>query len=67
MSKTPNAFFRHLTHRPEMLREMDKVELTDDGKTVWSLEAWRGLAAWMVVYAHYRPFVSPDVSLLSFC
>ena len=47
-------------------REIDKVELTDDGKTVWSLEAWRGLAAWMVVYAHYRPFVSPDVSLLSF-
>ena len=47
-------------------REIDKVELTDVGKTVWSLEAWRGLAAWMVVYAHYRPFVSPGVSLLSF-
>lgn len=39
MSQTPSTFFRHLTHTPAMLREMDKVELTDDGKTVLRLGA----------------------------
>lgn len=37
-----------------------------DGQTVWSLEALRGLAAWMVVYAHYASFANIDISLLRF-
>lgn len=37
-----------------------------DGQTVWSLEALRGLAAWMVVYAHYASFANIDIPLLRF-
>jgi peptidoglycan/LPS O-acetylase OafA/YrhL len=65
-SKTASALFRYLTFTLVMQPEINRAEMTDDGKTVWSIEAWRGLAAWLVVYAHYRPFVSPDVTLLSF-
>lgn len=37
-----------------------------DGQTIWSLEALRGVAAWMVVYAHYAPFANIDIPLLRF-
>lgn len=37
-----------------------------DAQTLWSLEALRGVAAWMVVYAHYAPFANIDIPLLRF-
>jgi len=37
-----------------------------DNPTVWSLEALRGLAAWMVVYTHYASFAGIDIALLRF-
>lgn len=37
-----------------------------DGQTVWSLEALRGLAAWLVVYSHYASFANIDMPLLRF-
>lgn len=33
---------------------------------LWTLEAWRGLAAWMVVYAHICSFAGWDSPLLRF-
>lgn len=37
-----------------------------DGQTLWSLEALRGLAAWMVVYAHYALYAGVDIAMLRF-
>jgi peptidoglycan/LPS O-acetylase OafA/YrhL len=39
---------------------------TADQDTLWTLEAWRGLAAWLVVYAHLNPLAGLDVPLLRF-
>lgn len=36
------------------------------GETLWTLEAWRGIAAWMVVYAHLHPLGGLDLPLLRF-
>lgn len=33
---------------------------------LWTLEAWRGLAAWLVVYAHVYPLAGVDWPLLRF-
>lgn len=33
---------------------------------LWPLEAWRGLAAWLVVYAHVHPLAGVDWPLLRF-
>ena len=38
---------------------------TDDA-TVWPVEAWRGLAAWMVVYSHYWTGADSSWPLLRF-
>ena len=35
-------------------------------ETLWTLEAWRGLAAWLVVYAHLHPLAGLDLPLLRF-
>jgi peptidoglycan/LPS O-acetylase OafA/YrhL len=35
-------------------------------QTLWTLEAWRGLAAWMVVFAHCQGLFSSDVPMLRF-
>ena len=45
---------------------MNSSRSEHDGQTVWSLEALRGLAAWMVVYAHYASFANIDIPLLRF-
>lgn len=37
------------------------------GETLWTVEAWRGLAAWMVVFAHFRVLAGLDDPLLRFC
>lgn len=37
-----------------------------EAQTVWSIEALRGLAAWMVVYAHYATYANIDIPLLRF-
>ncbi|MDB5845032.1 MAG: hypothetical protein JWP79_2342 [Polaromonas sp.] len=37
-----------------------------EAHTVWSLEALRGLAAGMVVYAHYASYANIDIALLRF-
>jgi peptidoglycan/LPS O-acetylase OafA/YrhL len=37
----------------------------DDG-TVWPVEAWRGLAAWMVVYSHYWASADSSWQVLRF-
>ncbi len=37
-----------------------------DDSTVWMVEAWRGLAAWMVVYAHYWAGTDSSWPLLRF-
>ena len=34
---------------------------------MWPVEAWRGLAAWMVVYAHYWAGADSSWPLLRFC
>ncbi len=41
------------------------VPRTDDA-TVWPVEAWRGFAAWMVVYAHYWSGAAGSWPLLRF-
>jgi len=35
-------------------------------QTLWTIEAWRGVAAWMVVYAHFHALAGVDVPLLRF-
>ena len=37
-----------------------------EAPAVWSLEALRGLAAWMVVYAHYASYANIDIPMLRF-
>lgn len=37
-----------------------------DEQPLWPLEAWRGLAAWLVVYAHVYPLAGVDWPLLRF-
>lgn len=45
---------------------MNSFRPEHDAHTVWSLEALRGLAAWMVVYAHYATYANIDIPLLRF-
>lgn len=35
-------------------------------ETLWTIEAWRGVAAWLVVYAHFHPLAGIDPPLLRF-
>jgi len=45
---------------------MNPPKLAHNQKAMWSLEALRGLAAWMVVYAHYASFAGIDIPMLRF-
>lgn len=45
---------------------MSLPEARTDDATLWRVEAWRGLAAWMVVYAHYSPAAGVNVAWLKF-
>lgn len=38
---------------------------TGTGGTLWTLEAWRGVAAWLVVYAHFHGTAGLDLPLLT--
>lgn len=35
-------------------------------ETLWTIEAWRGAAAWLVVYAHFHVLAGVDLPLLRF-
>lgn len=43
-----------------------KSSALNSEQALWPLEAWRGLAAWLVVYAHAHPLAGVDWPLLRF-
>ena len=43
-----------------------KSSVPNSEQALWPLEAWRGLAAWLVVYAHVYPLAGVDWPLLRF-
>ena len=45
---------------------MSQPEASTDDATLWLVEAWRGLAAWMVVYSHYWSAAPGSPALLRF-
>lgn len=45
---------------------MSVADSQTERETLWTLEAWRGVAAWMVVFAHAQSLFATDVPFLRF-